>query len=56
MAIRQPRYSKEEFAQRGDQIYQNEIRQKVEVGNHGKLVAIAVSIAIANLVERITAD
>jgi len=26
MAIRQPRYSKEEFAQRGDQIYQNEIR------------------------------
>jgi len=38
MAI--PRYSKEEFAQRGDQIYQNEIRQKVEVGNHGKIVAI----------------
>ena len=40
MAIRQPRYSKEEFAQRGDQIYQNEIRQKVEAGNHGKIVAI----------------
>jgi len=42
MAIRQPRYSKEEFAQRGDQIYQNEIRQKVEAGNHGKIVAIDI--------------
>jgi hypothetical protein len=40
MATRQPRCSKEEFAQRGDQIYQNEIRQKVEAGNHGKIVAI----------------
>ena len=42
MAIRQPRYSKEEFAQRGDQIYQNEIRQKVEADNHGKIVAIDI--------------
>jgi len=42
MATRQPRYSKEEFAQRGNQIYQNEIRQKVEAGNHGKIVAIGI--------------
>jgi hypothetical protein len=40
MAIRQPRYSKEEFAQRGDLIYQTQIRPQVESGNHGKIVAI----------------
>ena len=41
MAI--PRYSKEEFAQRSDQIYQNEIRQKVEADNHGKIVATDIN-------------
>jgi hypothetical protein len=40
MAIRQPRYSKEEFAQRGDALYESQIRSKVEEGNHGKIVAI----------------
>ena len=42
MVVRQPRYSKEEFAQRGDRWYETEIRQKVEVGNHGKIVAIDI--------------
>lgn len=40
MTVRQPRYSKEEFAQRGDEIYESQIRQQVEEGNHGKIVAI----------------
>ena len=40
MLIRQPRYSKEEFAQRGDLIYQTQIRPQVEADNHGKIVAI----------------
>jgi hypothetical protein len=40
MAVRQPRYSKEEFAQRGDALYELQIRSKVEEGNHGKIVAI----------------
>ncbi|MEA5471538.1 hypothetical protein [Spirulina sp. 06S082] len=40
MVVRQPRYSKEEFAQRGDLIYQTQIRSQVEAGNHGKIVAI----------------
>ena len=40
MAVHQPRYSKEEFAQRGDRIYQTQIRPQVEAGNHGKIVAI----------------
>lgn len=42
MVVRQPRYSKEEFAQRGDRWYETQIRQKVEDGNHGKIVAIDI--------------
>jgi hypothetical protein len=40
MTIRQPRYSKEEFAQRGDALYESQVRSQVEAGNHGKIVAI----------------
>jgi hypothetical protein len=40
MTVRQPRYSKEEFAQRGDEIYESQIRSQVEAGNQGKIVAI----------------
>jgi hypothetical protein len=40
MAVRQPRYSKEEFAHRGDEIYELQIRSQIEEGNHGKIVAI----------------
>ena len=40
MGIRQPLYSKEEFAQLGDLIYQTQIRPQVETGNRGKIVAI----------------
>ena len=40
MAVRQSLYSKEEFAQRGDLIYQTQIRPQVEAGNHGKIVDI----------------
>jgi hypothetical protein len=43
MAVRQPRYSKEEFAQRGDALYESEIRSQIdEEGNHGKIVAIDI--------------
>jgi frataxin-like iron-binding protein CyaY len=40
MAVQHPRYSKEEFAQRGDALYEAQIRSQVEEGNHGKIVAI----------------
>lgn len=40
MVVQQPRYSKEEFAQQGDRIYETQVRPKVEAGNHGKIVAI----------------
>jgi hypothetical protein len=42
MSIRQPRYSKEEFARRGDEIYERDIRPKVGSGNKGKFVAIDI--------------
>jgi hypothetical protein len=40
MTVRQPRYSKEEFAQRGDDIYESQVRSQVEADNYGKIVAI----------------
>jgi hypothetical protein len=40
MAVRQPRYSKEEFARRGDELYETQVRPQVEADNHGKIVAI----------------
>ena len=40
MIVRQPQYSKEEFARRGDEIYESQVRSQVEEGNHGKIVAI----------------
>jgi hypothetical protein len=42
MAIRQPRYSKEEFAQKGNALYEAQIRSQVEEGNQGKIVAIDI--------------
>jgi hypothetical protein len=34
MTVRQPRYSKEEFARRGDEIYESQVRPQVEAGNY----------------------
>jgi hypothetical protein len=42
MAIRQRRYSKEEIARRGQGLYEPDIRQQVEAGNEGKIVAIDI--------------
>jgi hypothetical protein len=42
MTVRPPRYSKEEFARRGDEIYESQVRPQVEEGNHGKIVAINI--------------
>ncbi|MBD2329872.1 hypothetical protein [Alkalinema sp. FACHB-956] len=40
MTVRQPRYSKEAFAQRGNAIYESQVRSQVEKGNHRRSVAI----------------
>jgi hypothetical protein len=42
MTIRQPRYSKEEFSRLGNEIYESQVRQQVEEGNHGRIVAIDI--------------
>jgi hypothetical protein len=53
MLVRQPRYSKEEFARRGDEIYQSQIRSQVEEGNFGKIVAIDIETGAFELAEDI---
>lgn len=42
MSTRQRRYSKEELARRGQELYESGIRQQVEAGNEGKIVAIDI--------------
>jgi len=42
MAVSHPRYSKEEFARRGDEWYERNIRPEVEAGHRGKFVAIDI--------------
>jgi hypothetical protein len=36
------RYSKEEFARRGDAIYENQVRQHLKPADHGKFAAIDI--------------
>ncbi|MDX2242804.1 MAG: hypothetical protein NW224_19165 [Leptolyngbyaceae cyanobacterium bins.302] len=62
MTVRQPRYSKEEFARRGDEIYESQVRPQVEAGNHGKIVVIdietgafGVADEILTAIDRLTA-
>jgi hypothetical protein len=40
MSVETPRYSAEETARRGDELYEREVRAKVEPTNQGKIVAI----------------
>ena len=42
MGTRHPRYSKEEFAQRGQAIYEQKVRPQVEEGNRGRIVVIDI--------------
>lgn len=40
LAVPEPRYSKEEFARRGQAIYERDIRAHLKAGGEGKFVAI----------------
>ncbi|HEY9858946.1 MAG TPA: hypothetical protein V6D16_05535 [Candidatus Obscuribacterales bacterium] len=51
MIVRQPRYSKEEFARRGDEIYESQIRPQVEADNRGKFVAIDIETGAFELAD-----
>jgi hypothetical protein len=53
MAVRQRRYSKEELAQRGQALYDSSIRQQVEAGNNGKIVAIDIETGVFEVDENI---
>ncbi len=51
MTVRQPRYTKQEFARRGDEIYQRDVRSQVEEGNYGKIVAIDIETGAFELAD-----
>lgn len=51
MTVRQPRYSKEEHAHRGTEIYEQQVRAQVEAGNQGRIVAIDVDSGEFELAE-----
>ncbi len=53
MTVRQPRYSKEEFARRGDEIYETQVRSQVEKDNHGKIVAIDIETGAFEVADNI---
>jgi hypothetical protein len=42
MTMRQPHHNKEEFARRGHEIYQSQLRSRVEKDNYDKIVAIDI--------------
>jgi len=42
MTTREARYSREEFARRGQEIYEREIRSSLQPGDEGKFVAIDI--------------
>ena len=51
MQMRQPRYSKEEHARRGNEIYTQHVRPQVEASNQGKIVAIDVETGAFEMAE-----
>ena len=51
MAALKPRYSKEEHARRGDDLYERHVRPHVEAGNLGKIVAIDVDTGAFEVAE-----
>ncbi len=53
MTVRQRRHSKEELARRGQELYESGIRQQVEAGNEGKIVAIDIETGAFEVDENI---
>ncbi len=56
MPTTRPRYSKEEFAKRGDTTYEDGIRPLVEKGNEGKFVAIDIETGEVDVDELAASD
>jgi hypothetical protein len=53
MTVRQRRYSKQELARRGEELYQNQLKNKIETGNEGKIVAIDIETGTDEIAENI---
>lgn len=53
MTLRQPRYTKEEFARRGSEIYESQVRSQVETNNQGKIVAIDIETGAFEVADHI---
>ncbi len=51
MTVRQSRYSKEEAARRGTEIYDRDIRLQVKASNKGKIVALDIETGEYELAE-----
>lgn len=51
MTVRQPRYTKEEHARKGTDLYENQVRPLVEAGNKGKIVAIDIETGAYELAD-----
>ncbi len=51
MPLQVSRYSAEETARRGDEIYEQQIRPLVEEGNRGKVVAIDIESGVYAVAE-----
>jgi hypothetical protein len=51
MTVQQLRHSKEEFARRGNEIYESQVRLQVKQGNHGKIVVIDIETGAFELAD-----
>lgn len=51
MTTQQPRYGREEFARRGNELYERQVRPQVEDGNEGKVVAIDIETGMFEVAE-----
>ncbi|MEM9164132.1 MAG: hypothetical protein AAGC54_13825 [Cyanobacteria bacterium P01_F01_bin.4] len=49
------RYTKEELAQRGQALYESKVRQQVESGNKGKIVAIDIETGSFEVADKVLA-
>jgi hypothetical protein len=46
MAVRQPRYSKAEFAQRGNALYETEILYMLRIGQRQRMSKVRLEIVV----------
>ena len=53
MTTRERRYSKEELARRGQELYESRIQQQIETGNEGKIVAIDIETGAYEIADNV---